>query len=404
MPEIALPGGMALLCYDEFIETGNDAFAWPSFDENTASSLCYTSGTTGRPKGVLYSHRSTVLHALAVNGADAMGLRAVDRVMAVVPMFHVNAWGLPYAAPMSGAALVLPGRHLDGPSLERLMNAERVTVALGVPTIWLALLQHLRATGSRLETMERIMTGGSACPPLIMESFLREYGVRILHAWGMTEISPVGTFSEPSASQAGLDAEALLPIRLRQGRVLPFVDMTIQDDAGKDLPWDGVAFGDVKLRGPWVTSAYYGDAPGSACDADGWFSTGDVGTIDATGSMAITDRSKDVIKSGGEWISSIALENIAVSHPGVIEAAVIAARHPKWDERPLLLIVPKEGATVTREELLALYEGKVPRWWLPDAVVSVPALPHTATGKLLKTALRAQWQDHYMPGGAAPAA
>jgi acyl-CoA synthetase (AMP-forming)/AMP-acid ligase II len=396
MPECTLPDGMASLCYDELLAASDENYVWPVFDENTASSLCYTSGTTGRPKGVLYSHRSTILHALGVNMTDAMALRAVDRVMPVVPMFHVNAWGLPYAALVTGATLVLPGRHLDGASLERLMNAERVTVSLGVPTVWLGLLQHLRATGARLPTVNRIITGGSACPPMLMEAFERDYGVRIIHAWGMTEISPVGTFSEPTAAQADLDADVSRIARLRQGRVLPLLDMKITDDSGAELPWDGVRFGDVKMRGPWVTSAYYGDAPGSACDAEGWFSTGDVGTIDQHGSMAITDRSKDVIKSGGEWISSITLENIAVSHPDVIEAAVIASRHPKWDERPLLLIVVRDGATVTRDDLLPLYEGTVPRWWLPDAVVTVEQLPHTATGKLLKTALRSSFAEYYM--------
>jgi fatty-acyl-CoA synthase len=396
MPDVTLPAGMDALCYETLIAGETDDCAWPEFDENTASGLCYTSGTTGRPKGVLYSHRSTMLHAMMINTADAMGLRAVDRVMPVVPMFHVNAWGLPYAAPMAGAALIMPGRHLDGASLERLVNAERVNVSLGVPTVWMGLLAHLRASGARIPTMQRVMTGGSACPPALMESFWREHGVQILHAWGSTEASPVATFSEPKAAHTALTPEELMAVRLKQGRAVPLIDMKIVDDTGRSLPWDGVQFGEVKLRGPWVTSAYYGNPEGSACDAEGWFATGDVGTIDAEGFMAITDRSKDVIKSGGEWISSIALENIAVSHPDVAEAAVIAARHPKWDERPLLLVLPKPGCRVSREDLLPLYEGKVPRWWLPDEVLTVEALPHTATGKLLKTALRAQYKDHYM--------
>jgi acyl-CoA synthetase (AMP-forming)/AMP-acid ligase II len=396
MPEVALPAGMRLLCYDALMDAADEDFAWPSFDENTASALCYTSGTTGRPKGVLYSHRSTLLHASAVNVADALALRAVDRVLPVVPMFHVNAWGIPYAAAMSGASLVFPGRHLDGASLEALMNQERVTMAAGVPTVWMGLLQHLRASGRRLETVNRLMTGGSACPPLLIEAFGAEYGVPVEHGWGMSEISPVGTYNKPKQAHAGLDDAGMLQLALKQGRMLPGLDMKIVDGEGRELPWDGVAFGDLLVRGPWVTTAYYGDKPGSALDADGWFATGDVATIDPHGFMEITDRSKDVIKSGGEWISSITLENIAVSHPDVAEAAVIAARHPKWDERPLLLVVPTPGRSVTAEDVLKIYEGKVAKWWLPDAILVVDELPHTATGKLQKTALRGRYQDYYL--------
>jgi fatty-acyl-CoA synthase len=396
MPPVALPAGMRLLCYDTLMEATDEDYVWPSFDENTASALCYTSGTTGRPKGVLYSHRSTLLHAYAANVADALALRAVDRVLPVVPMFHVNAWGVPYAAAMSGASLVMPGRHLDGPSLEALMNQERVTVAAGVPTVWMGLLQHLRASGRRLETVKRIITGGSACPPLLIEAFGAEYGVPVEHAWGMSEISPIGTFNKPKQVHAGLDDAGQLQLALKQGRILPGLDMKIIDGEGRELPWDGVAFGDLLVRGPWVTSGYYGDQPGSALDADGWFATGDVATIDPDGFMEITDRSKDVIKSGGEWISSITLENLAVSHPDVAEAAVIAARHPKWDERPLLLVVPVEGRSVTPEDVLTVYEGKVAKWWLPDAILVVDELPHTATGKLQKTALRSRYQDYYL--------
>jgi len=396
MPTLSLPAGMQLLCYDALTDAAGEDYTWPTFDENTASALCYTSGTTGRPKGVLYSHRSTVLHAYGVNVADALGLRAVERVLPVVPMFHVNAWGIPYAAAMSGASLVMPGRHLDGASLEQLMNQERVTMAAGVPTVWMGLLQHLRGSSARLETVQRIMTGGSACPPLLIEAFGKEYGVPVEHGWGMTEISPVGTYNKPKPAHQGLDEVGRLRLGLKQGRILPGLDMKIVDDEGNELPWDGVAFGDLKVRGPWVTSAYYGDPPGSAVDADGWFATGDVATIDPDGVMEITDRSKDVIKSGGEWISSIALENIAVSHPDVVEAAVIAARHPKWDERPLLLVVPKPGSAVTPESVLALYEDKVAKWWLPDEILVVDELPHTATGKLQKTALRSMFQDYYL--------
>jgi len=395
MPSVDLPAGMQLHCYDELMNAADDDYAWPSFEENTASALCYTSGTTGRPKGVLYSHRSTVIHAYAVALPDAMGLGATMRILPVVPMFHVNAWGIPYAAALTGAALVLPGRHLDGASLARLFNAERVTMSCGVPTVWLGLLQHLRASGERLATVRRIMTGGSAAPPLLIEAFRDEYGVAVEHGWGMTELSPVGTYNAPKPPQADLTGEAAVKHMLRQGRVLAGIDMKIVDGDGRELPWDGQQFGDLMVRGPWVCSAYYGESPGSACDADGWFATGDVATIDPDGYMEITDRSKDVIKSGGEWISSITLENIAVSHPDVAEAAVVAARHAKWDERPLLLVVPRTGHTVDPAAVLRMYEGQVAKWWLPDAVVVVDELPHTATGKLLKTALRSRYRDYY---------
>jgi fatty-acyl-CoA synthase len=396
MPDIALPPGMRLLCYDELVASADDNYLWPEFDENTASSLCYTSGTTGRPKGVLYSHRSTLIHGYAVNMADVLAIRAVDRVLPVVPMFHVNAWGIPYAAAMAGAALVLPGRHLDGASLAALMNQERVTMAAGVPTVWLGLLSHLRGNGERLATVRRIITGGSACPPLLIDAFEDEYGVTMQHAWGMTELSPVGTFNQPKSEQVESDTAARRRHMLKQGRALCGIDMKIVDDAGDELPWDGVRFGDLKVRGPFVCSAYFGEPPGSAVDSEGWFATGDVATIDPDGFMEITDRSKDVIKSGGEWISSITLENVAVSHPDVAEAAVVAARHLKWDERPVLIVVPRPGRQVDAASVLAIYEGKVPKWWLPDAVVVLDELPHTATGKLQKTALRLRFRDYYV--------
>ncbi|MCW3474294.1 3-(methylthio)propionyl-CoA ligase [Limobrevibacterium gyesilva] len=394
MPDIALPEGMDLLCYEDLMAAADEDYAWPVFDERVAASLCYTSGTTGKPKGVLYSHRSTLLHALAVNMPDVLAMRAVDRMLPVVPMFHVNAWGTPYAAPMAGASLVMPGRHLDGASLRELMNAERVTISAGVPTVWLGLLQHLRASGTRLETVERLVIGGSACPRMLMEAFHDEYGVRVDHAWGMTELSPVGTFNRPKAGNADLGRADMFRLHEKQGRALFGVDMRIVDDAGHELPWDGSASGHLQVKGPWVCSAYYGGTPGDALDAEGWFTTGDVATIDADGYMEITDRSKDVIKSGGEWISSIQLENIAVSHPAVAEAAIVAARHPKWDERPLLIVVAKQDQTIDKDELLAIYRGKVADWWRPDDVVVVEELPHTATGKVHKLTLRDRFRDY----------
>ena len=396
MPEVTLAPGMTLACYDTLMDAADDDYVWPNFDENTASALCYTSGTTGRPKGVLYTHRATWLHTYAIMLPDVMNIGANSRVLPVVPMFHVNAWGAPYAAALAGATLVLPGRHLDGPTLTEILNTERVTFTAGVPTVFLGLLQHLRSSGSRLTTVKRIVTGGSAAPPILIDAFRDEYGVSVEHAWGMSELSPLGTFNTPKAAQAGLTGAEATRHMLKQGRVSPGIDMKIVDGEGRELPWDGVAFGDLMVKGPWVASAYYGDEPGSALDANGWFATGDVATIDADGFMEITDRSKDVIKSGGEWISSITLENIAVSHPDVAEAAVIAAAHKKWDERPLLLVVAAPGKTVDPASVLALYEGKVAKWWLPDEVVVVPELPHTATGKLLKTALRATYKDHYI--------
>jgi fatty-acyl-CoA synthase len=393
MPDIALPAGMALLCYEDLMAAADEAFDWPQFDERTAASLCYTSGTTGRPKGVLYSHRSTLLHAYALNSANTMGLRSHDRVMPVVPMFHVNAWGLAYGALMAGASLVMPGRHLDGASVAGLMNAERVTFSAGVPTVWLGLLHHLRASGERLHTIRRLAIGGSACPPALIDAFNREYGLTLEHAWGMTESSPLGTYNTPVTIESESEAAALAR-KARQGQAIFGLDIRIVDDNGTPQPHDGVASGNLQMRGQWVASAYYGNPPGSALDAEGWFTTGDVATIDAHGSMEITDRSKDVIKSGGEWISSIALENIAVSHPDVAEAAVIAATHPKWDERPLLLVVPKAGRTLEPADVLRVYDGKVAKWWIPDAVVVVDELPHTATGKLSKLTLRQKYRGY----------
>ena len=403
MTDVPLAPGQRLVCYEALLAAADEDYTWPGFDENTASSLCYTSGTTGRPKGVLYSHRSTLIHAYAVNMADVYGLRAVDRVLPVVPMFHVNAWGLPYAAPMAGAALIMPGRHLDGPNLHALLDGERVTMSAGVPTVWLGLLQHLRATGGRLDTLRRLICGGSACPPMLIEAFGREYGVQVDHAWGMTETSPLGTCYASRTEYAELPEAERFRLRLKQGRAVPGIDMRIVDDEGREVPWDGKSFGNLQVRGPWVIRRYM-NAETDATDEQGWFPTGDVATIDPYGGMEITDRTKDIVKSGGEWISSIALENIAVGHPDVAEAAIVGARHPKWDERPLLIVVPKQGRTVDPAGVLRLYEGQVAKWWTPDEVVVVEELPHTATGKINKLALRQRFRDYVLASAAEGAA
>ncbi|WP_211259569.1 long-chain-fatty-acid--CoA ligase [Belnapia moabensis] len=395
MPEIALPADVALHCYEDLMEAVGEDDAWPRFDENTASALCYTSGTTGRPKGVLYSHRSSMLHAYAANMADFFSFRATDRVLPAASMFHACGWAMPYCAPMAGAALVLPGRHLDGASLVQLLNEERVTFSGGVPTIWLGVLQHLQAAGGRLATLRRVGSGGSAVPRVMIEG-LGAQGVEVLHAWGMTETSPLVTLNAPKPTTADLPPEEAMRLRLKQGRAVCGTDIRIVDAEGRELPWDGVAFGDLEARGHWVCQEYLNRGSEGAADAEGWFRTGDVATIDAEGYAEMVDRSKDVIKSGGEWISSIALENIAVSHPDVAEAAIIAARHPKWMERPLLLVVPKPGRSVVAESVLALYDGPVARWWLPDAVVVVDELPHTATGKLNKLTLREEFADYLL--------
>ncbi|HJU16233.1 MAG TPA: long-chain fatty acid--CoA ligase [Stellaceae bacterium] len=400
MPAIALPAGIGLYCYEDLMEQADEDFVWPSFDENTAAALCYTSGTTGRPKGVLYSHRSTVLHALAANLPDFIGFCAADRILQGSPMFHAAAWGMPYMAPMVGAAMILPGRHLDPPSLVRLLNEERVTVTGAVPTVWLGVLSYLKDTGGTLPYLKKIYSGGSAVPRAMVEGFAA-YGVAVQQAWGMTETSPIVTAYAPLPSTAALDGEALMQKRLKQGRPVYGTEIKIVDAAGTELPWDGEAFGDLLVRGPWVCREYLGRGGEGSADPEGWFATGDVATIDPEGFVELVDRSKDVIKSGGEWISSIALENIAVSHPDVAEAAVIAARHEKWQERPLLFIVPQPGRRVDAKDVLALYDGKVAKWWLPDAVVLVDELPHTATGKLNKLALRRKWQDFLVTNTAA---
>ena len=399
MPEVALAPGQLLLCYETLLADADEDYEWPLLDEALASALCYTSGTTGRPKGVLYSHRSTIIHAYAICMADVFGLRCLDRIMPVVPMFHVNAWGIPYAAPMVGASLVMPGRHLDGPSVHALMQQERVTFSAGVPTVWMGLLQHLRATGGKLDTLKRLVCGGSACPPMLIDTFARDYGVQVDHAWGMTETSPLGTCYGPKPAFEALPAEEANKLRYKQGRSVPGLEMRIVDDEGEPLPWDGVRFGNLEVRGPWVTRRYM-NATEDSTNAQGWFATGDVATIDEHGLLEITDRTKDVVKSGGEWISSIQLENIAVSHPDVAEAAVVGAKHPKWDERPLLIVTAKPGRNVDPASVLALYAGRVAKWWTPDEVVVVADLPHTATGKLNKLALRQQFRDYKLASAA----
>ena len=386
MPEAEPPPGVRLLCYETLMADAAAEPDWPEFDENTAAGLCYTSGTTGRPKGVLYSHRSNVLHAMAENFADVMGLRATDRLLPAVPMFHANAWGLPYAAPMAGAALILPGRQLDPPSLLDLLNSERATVSAGVPTVWLGVLNHLRETGGGFSALGRILSGGAAVPRALMAEYAA-LGVHIHQAWGMTESSPVATWNAPKPATLALEAEARLDQQATQGRTVFGVDVAARNDAGAEVPWDGGTQGNLVFRGHWVASAYFRQ-PETEIGADGWFPTGDVGVMDPEGFVILTDRTKDLIKSGGEWISSIALENIAIGHPGVAEAAAIAVPDPKWSERPLLIVVPRAGCTITPEEIRAFYQGKVPGFSMPDRVVVADALPHGATGKVLKTELR----------------
>ena len=390
-----------LLCYQELLAATHDRYAWPVLDENTASSLCYTSGTTGNPKGVLYSHRSTVLHTMAAALPDCLGCGATDAILPVVPMFHVNSWGIVYLAPMTGAKLVLPGPGLDGKSLYELLESERVTISAGVPTVWQGLLAHVEANGLIFTTMRRSGIGGSACPPAMIRKFRDGYGVHVIHAWGMTEMSPIGTVAAFKAPHSRLDDEGRLAVMSTQGRAVYGVDMKIVAEDGADLPWDGQAAGDLLVRGPWIIATYFkgegGDPLATDADGNGWFPTGDVAKITPEGYMVITDRSKDVIKSGGEWIGSIDLENIAMAHPAVAMAACIAAPHPKWDERPLLVVVKKPGMEVSREELLAFYEGRVAKWWIPDDVVFTDAIPLGATGKMQKNKLREQFRAHRLP-------
>jgi len=395
MPDLPLPPGMTLHCYEDLMAQADDSFNWPDFDENTASALCYTSGTTGRPKGVLYSHRSAVLHSLAVNAADSYAFRAMDRIFLTASMFHATAWGWPYCAAMSGSTMVMPGRWLDGQTVLNTLNDERVTCSGGVPTIWLGALDALHKSGTNLPYLKRLMVGGSACPRFLVEGF-GAYGVDVYQAWGMTETSPLVTHHATVPATAGLEKEAATRLRLKQGRPIFGADIKIVDADGNDLPHDGVAFGNLLTRGPWICREYLFLGTEGAAAPDGWFATGDVATIDPEGHVELIDRSKDVIKSGGEWISSIALENIAVSHPDVAEAAVINAKHERWQERPLLLVVPRDGRTIDTAGLMKLYDGTVPKWWLPDAVVVVDELPHGATGKLNKLALRQKYQNYLL--------
>jgi fatty-acyl-CoA synthase len=394
MPQTSLRNVVA---YETWLAGADGDFEWVPLDENAAAGLCYTSGTTGHPKGVLYSHRSNVLHSMASIAPDFLGFSAMDVAMPVVPLFHANGWSFAFSAPMAGATLVLPGPKLDGASLLELLNGERVTVTAAVPTVWLGLLQHLEATAGKLDTLKRVVIGGSACPRAMTEAFERNYGVTVSHAWGMTEMSPLGSFCSLKPEQAALAGEALLDLKMKQG-VPPFtVEFRITDDEGRDSPWDGRTFGRLKVRGPAVARAYFRE-DAMILDDQGFFDTGDVATLDASGYMQITDRAKDVIKSGGEWISSIDIENFAIGHPDVMEAAVIGLPHPKWDERPLLVIVPKPGRTPTVEAMKIFLSSRIAKWWLPDDVVLVEKIPHTATGKIQKTALREMLKDHRWPG------
>jgi 3-(methylthio)propionyl---CoA ligase len=391
--DTGIPG---LRAYEDWIAGESSDYVWPQFDERSAAALCYTSGTTGNPKGALYSHRSTVLHAYGAALPDSVNLSARDSVLPVVPMFHVNAWGIPYSAAMTGAKLVFPGAALDGKSVYELIEAEGVTLSAGVPTVWLGLLNHVAQNKLKFSTMTRTVIGGSACPPAMIRSFKLDYDVTVLHGWGMTEMSPLGTVCNLKLPQLKLGIEEQLAVMAKQGRGIYGVDMKIVDADGKDLPWDGVASGDLLVRGPWIISSYFKGEGGNPL-VDGWFPTGDVASIDPQGFLQITDRSKDVIKSGGEWISSIDVENIAMAHPAVAMAACISVPHPKWDERPLLVVMKKPGAEVTSAELLAFYEGKIAKWQIPDDVAFVDAIPLGATGKFQKMKLREQFKDYKLP-------
>jgi fatty-acyl-CoA synthase len=393
MPATSLKNAIS---YEDWIGEVDDDFSWQVFDENTAAGMCYTSGTTGNPKGVVYSHRSNVLHSMMVSAPDAMAISSCDVVMPVVPMFHANCWGLALTAPMQGAALVMPGAKLDGASIYELLETQRVSFTAAVPTIWMMLLQYLEDNKGKLPDLKRVLIGGSACPREMFRTFQDKYGVAVCHAWGMTEMSPLGSLGSLKPECAALTGEQRLDVQVKQGHAPFGVEMKIVDDDDRKLPRDGKTFGRLKVRGPAIARAYFRDSS-DILDQDGFFDTGDVATIDQHGYMHITDRSKDVIKSGGEWISSIELENLAAGHPKVGEAAVIGVKHSKWGERPLLIAVPKKGQAILKEEILSFMRGKVADWWLPDEVVFVTEIPHTATGKILKTALREQYRDVLLP-------
>ena len=394
MPETNLKN---IFCYEEMINEQDDDYSWLKVEESDACGLCYTSGTTGNPKGVLYSHKSNVLHTLVANNADAMGIKSTDSVMPVVPMFHANAWGLSFSAPMAGCKVVMPGMNMDGESIYQLLTDEKVTFTAAVPTVWLMLLQYLEANDLNLPFLERVAIGGSAVPRVMLEKFEKDYDVSVMHAWGMTEMSPLGTIGAFKHGMEDLSFEEQVDIKLKQGRASYMVEMKITDDDNKDLPWNGKDFGHLKVRGPFISNKYMKDEGGDILDEDGYFDTGDVATIDELGFMQITDRSKDVIKSGGEWISSIELENIAVGHPDIAEAAVIGVVHPKWDERPLLICVANENKDPKSEDILSFLEDKLAKWWMPDDVVFVEEIPHTATGKIQKLTLREQFKDYVFP-------
>lgn len=394
MPQTTLKNAVA---YEDYIAEADGDFKWIEVDENTAAGMCYTSGTTGHPKGVVYSHRSNILHAMAAAMPDYLSLASRDVVMPVVPLFHANSWSLAFSAPMTGAALVMPGPKLDGASIFSLIEEEGVTMSAAVPTVWLGLLHYLESSGEKLTRLKRVTIGGSACPRAVTEAFETKYGVTVSHAWGMTEMSPLGSFCTPKPETAALTGSALYDLKQKQGFAPFTVDMKITDDNGKILPWDGTTFGRLKVRGPAVSKAYFG-LDEKILDEEGYFDTGDVATIDENGYMNITDRAKDVIKSGGEWISSIELENLAVGHPDVAEAAVIGIPHPKWDERPLLLIVLKPDRSPTKQDILAFMQGKIAKWWMPDEVIFIPEIPHTATGKISKKTIRDQFKEFRFEG------
>lgn len=392
MPETSLKN---VICYEDLIDKSSAELEWPSFDENTAASLCYTSGTTGNPKGVLYSHRSTLIHTLSEISREALGISSLSCILPVVPMFHVNAWGVPYAAAMTGSKLVFPGPGMDGASIWELIDAEKPDLLLGVPTVWLMLLNHMDEIGKTLDSVQNVVVGGAAAPYSMIKKFDEVHNAFLVHAWGMTEMSPLGTSNVPTAAMKDMPLEERYRLQQKQGRPVFGVQMKIVDDNGNPQPHDGVAFGRLLVRGPWIIKQYYKSNDMSSFE-DGWLDTGDVATIDPNNYLTIVDRSKDVIKSGGEWISSIDLENAAVGHPDLVEACVIGVAHEKWDERPLLLAIRKSGSTVSAEEIKTFLEDKIAKWWMPDDVIFVESLPHTATGKLLKVDLRKEYQDYLL--------